>query len=223
MSGDFLSRLADRALGVAATVQPLIAPTFARAPAVASDAPEPVIERATQAPMAEQPPRAVDRAFQTIYAAAEHAEPALIESHAAEPQPARQSEAQPFFAPPPERITAHGLAPKPPVHSAPLRSQPDVTRAAALPSRAQSNPAQPTTVHAARPREQAGIGHPRHAEKSERMDSASAPAPVHVTIDRIEVRAMLPPLQTTTRPGSPAPKGVLTLEEYTKQRSRGER
>jgi hypothetical protein len=63
---------------------------------------------------------------------------------------------------------------------------------------------------------------PSSPERARSADNASSPRPVHITIGRIEVRAVHPPPEPARhRPAPAAPK--ISLEEYLKQRNGGRR
>ena len=48
----------------------------------------------------------------------------------------------------------------------------------------------------------------------------SAAAPIRITIDRIDVRAILPPTPPAARPAAANGRPAMTLEDYTRQRNR---
>jgi hypothetical protein len=103
----------------------------------------------------------------------------------------------------------------PPVSSARASSEPKSVTPPA--------PAPPTQVvapaHATIPRISPA---PSRIERAGNTDNASSPRPVHITIGRIEVRAIHPPPEPVRhRPAPAAPK--ISLEEYLKQRNRGGR
>jgi hypothetical protein len=103
----------------------------------------------------------------------------------------------------------------PPAQSTPGRNEPESATA--------PGPARLTKVVAPAPATIPRISPaPSNPERARRADSASSPRPIHITIGRIEVRAVHPPPEPVRhRPAPAAPK--ISLEEYLKQRNGGRR
>lgn len=204
---DYLSGLAARALGVANVVRPRPVARFEPPP----------VEELEPSSMSERP-RPVHRAVERPSAAAEPART----SPAREPVVAMRREAGPAsFAPasPVEPVRpARSVLPEPP----PPRPNRESTAPRA--ERAETAPAAPKIAaevsrHPATPTRRETR---REAYASLRAAAAPEPPAVHVTIGRIEVRAVAPPVPTPARrtPRHPAP---LALDEYLEQRRSGRR
>ena len=224
---DFLTRLAERTLGVAQVVQPIIAPVFAPEPAPTRE----VFtvqheERALEAPTQETDKSAVGdgsspifppaggrsvpinrplRFNQDVYAHPEHVE--YIASGASTEQ---------------ENLTRSNI---PVVESAIVPAQGE---AVPTPNIVPSTTIPGPTSNTASP----GTSLPTNWTPFTRTDSEAlqalqqreAPAPsIRVTIGRIEVRAIMPAKEPTARPPTRRPGPKLSLDDYLKQQNGGQR
>jgi len=228
---DFLSRLAARAMGSGPTAQPVIPPAFAPGPrgesggiqeldveevaasgeSAASPAPVPAPESTTMEPVGRPvpiPARLQQRSeadssawergeYDTGAEGAVSQRPGVETTASASSLPIPEGgQAQPTF----KGETGRRRATKPQVGAA----------APIVPVLARSNPS-----------DSASLPKPnRRQQRMERLEPEPPASAIRVTIGRIEVRAILPAAQAPVRTTPAVPKGVLTLEEYTKQRNR---
>ena len=207
---DFLTRLAERTLGVAQVVQPIIAPVFAPEPALTREAfTVQHEERALEAPTREADQSAVihrpQHFNQNVYAHPEHIK--SIARGAATDQ---------------ENLTRSHV---PAVESGIVPAQ---DAAAPTPSIVPSTTIPGPTSNADSP----GTSFPTNWTPFTRTDSEAlqalqqreAPAPsIRVTIGRIEVRAIMPAKEPAARPPTRRPGPKLSLDDYLKQQNGGQR
>jgi len=202
--GDYLEQLATRALGVAAVLRPRPAARFES---------QPLDERAPQAAGTTRPPFSGHRP-----AAPSRSDP-IAPSEAPpcdEPGEGSSEATEPLQRPPPSRDVGRDRLPtRPADRPAPparpvVRNRPGDDARAALPPRG----AGMVAVRRAPARRSSPRGRPDDVPADE-------PPPVHVTIGRIEVRAVAahaPPKRAAAQ--KPAP---LSLDEYLEQRRSGRR
>jgi hypothetical protein len=231
---DFLGRLAARTLGEGGAIRPRLPSLFEPAPPEGAHIPsEPEAPRT--------PPRLTKEDESTIVARHELEEATARVSPSAEPHAAEAlplpASARPEHEPvdpsrrsirPPEAPAARKARPTPTLTlaegrrertppAAPLGASveppPDRTPRvdAPVPDRRLHVPRVTTSGHAEEPRVSAVTGPARHAE----------PPVVHVTIGRIEVRAITP--KEAPAPSAPSPRSepTLSLDEYLKRRAGG--
>jgi len=208
---DFLSRLAGRALGVLPKAEPVIPVAFAPALSEAPASTGQESEAAAAAPL-----RTLERIEE---AAAEMSEPVSGPASATTPKHPSTQEDRPIAepqreVPAPPQVSQPGLRPhEPPRTDTPARplrrlpARPPVAETPGLPAPEASSP----------------LLQPGRRQQRMEQSTAQSAAPVRITIGRVEVRALMPAAAPEGRPRPEAPKGVLTLEEYTRQRRRGER
>jgi hypothetical protein len=236
---DFLSRLADRTLGTAASaVRPRLAPLYASgADSVASfeqpdtllEARDPVVESGESEPTDERDtPRIRRRTTLTAQdasdAGARPAAPRRSETRVSSERGAEPA-SKPVQLVSPSRTPA-ATQPNVPADATPTVS-PGVRVAASAQGRLEDRP--PST-HSPRPVPLVppALSPYQVADTREREaaidgpDRAARPRPtVRVTIGRIDVRAVLP--APRAEPARPPPGPRLTLQEYVRQRRQGER
>lgn len=226
---DFLSRLAERTLGIGGTVEPRLAPLFAGGAGLADDGlveeDETVVaprrETRVDAPAGLVAPRADERATEGPRAASDEAHPYSDDAPVVERRTIERQAPAPL---PPLRAPAEDRVPGPPhpdaVEVGALReTQPPLLlperRIAPAPLPALQTPVRAAPAPAAEP------------SATSSLDRASSPArigdatpTVRVTIGRVEVRAVFPAAEAPR--SAPAPwEPSLTLEEYLKQRREG--
>jgi hypothetical protein len=223
---DFLTRAAQRALGVAPVVKPVIASRYAPAGQTAGFSEE-AVETVAPRPEPAAPPAVRP---ETERPSRVHRDPPNEPEVDTEPAPRellpktealRHTPADPM---PPrlvaERIIEPAAAPReiqtPPAEPADPRPPiaPETRMVAETPAgRAEARRAVPMGQHSPSP----------PIARLERREPAPATPPIRITIGRIDVRAVMPPGAPAPRNGTPAGRPALTLEEYTRQRKRGER
>jgi len=242
---DFLTRVAQRALGVAPVVRPLIAPQFAP---VSRSAPAPESASVSWGEAVENraehespAPRQAARAIPVEAKGRERPRTELPADRVATVfKPAMRGAAPRETAP--ERAAADETGPEPgtpePATSKSIE-QPALPRAE-LPAvrraeevRAEDPPAPRAAIAAETRTVKAPAAAPERqwrepaltGERRGRQEpsGAAAPPPIRITIGRIDVRAILPPAETPTRKSGANGRPALTLEEYTRQRNRRER
>ncbi|HEY7126517.1 MAG TPA: hypothetical protein VH540_21445 [Ktedonobacterales bacterium] len=219
---DFFARLAQRALGQAPGVQPLIAPVFAPGPTLQGTRQEEATwsDVKTEAP-GDHPRQSLSA--QTLSRRASGRAPANSQAPVPGRLPSRSPAAQD------EPQTEQHLARASLTISAPGEQ---------AQSREHQSLEEPPPLHAAPPyaagaplliRPQVSLYRQEHQqlEPLERTNNtAEVPTTsptIRVTIGRIDVRAMLPPQNQPPR-AAPARSGpALSLDEYLKRRERGER
>lgn len=225
--GDFLSRLAGRALGAGPIVQPVIAPSFASGPGVPAGAMEEgaLLEapgRTAEVEWAEaaRPDLALERAPESVpeervrTASTQQAAAAAISKN--DPEDFREA---------PGPAHSELAMPGVPSENQPVRLSPPVILATPAPrSRVAASEAAPSA--GLRPQQVRTPGAPntlaaRRRQKQGEPFAADAIQPVQITIGRVEVRAVMAPAAAPR--AAQSSKGMLTLEEYTRQRQRGER
>ncbi|WP_243073641.1 hypothetical protein [Microbacterium sp. SS28] len=194
MSG-YLARLAARAAGAPAQAGPRLPSRFEAADSAAStDAASPV-------PTAETPLRTEQRPAPRQARAAPRGEPAAAVPPAAHELPTqRRTDAAPPIA------ATETAAPGRPAAAPEPTAAPLTSRSEGVP-RVQAAPAPRAAVHASTP---------TRAEASVAPSEADV---VHVTIDRVEVRAMLA-APTAARPTRPARDAERSLHDYLAGRGR---
>lgn len=229
---DFLSRLAERTLGLSQVTRPNLLPLFAPSgnPTIESlDQPGGVGETASSPSSATQTEKTSPMTGPAnVSEAASSRNPQPVLADASAPEVARET--APFPIVPPRRDGRFRLDEGPEFGTIP--PVPRVARAA--PEDAQ--PAKDSPILVSRPllarTERVGLN---AAQNHGRPDSdvpapIAPPAPgdvaaneptIRVTIGRVEVRAALPPPRAA--PGPSAPEPSLTLEEYVEQRRSGRR
>jgi hypothetical protein len=163
------------------------------------------------------PPRPLRAATEEIVGPAGVPQPRQIHPAAAQEvvRPVSAFPSREVGAVPPIGERAATLPTAPPARSAPGSSEPESTTP---PASARSTKVV-APAHATIPRISPAPSGPDRARGS---DKAALPRPVHITIGRIEVRAIHPPPEPVRhRPAPAAPK--ISLEEYLKQRNGGGR
>jgi len=237
---DYLSNLAARSLNLTGLVRPRLASWFELPVAANGFAPGPRLEserfdmrpEALEAESADRPPPgpftppliggAPERRWPTM----EHKLP-LDAPHQpphvsiARTRPLETSTAQMASQsrrPVAEQPTLTQAAPAEGTADAPLR---DIThRPREAPLEPAISPAEPSGIPKPRPLVlEAVIARPREAPHAE----PKATRTIHVTIGRIEVRAVMPPAPPAPRPRPTQPVPLLSLEDYLKQRNEGRR
>ncbi|HYW47839.1 MAG TPA: hypothetical protein VE959_33540 [Bryobacteraceae bacterium] len=238
---DFLTRVAQRALGVAPVVQPLIAPQFApvsRSAAAPESAPSAswgeVVENVAEH---ESPaPRPAARATPVEAKDRERPRTELPADRVATVfKPAMRDAAPRDTAP--ERAATDETGPEPGTRKSieqpavPRVELPAARRAAEVRAEDPSAPRaaiaaetrlvkEPAAAPERQWREPALPGERRDRQE---LSGAAAPPPIRITIGRIDVRAILPPAEAAPRKGGANGRPALTLEKYTRQRNRRER
>ena len=231
---DFLSRLAARALGAVPVAQPVIPSAFAPGMELDSgpdspwfeaqvvdnvqassnflDAPSNVAVDAVQVPEGET--RRHELRIDTEETQTETRESAAVDSTPARPEPAHLRSAHlpaaPYIAPTrrePRKAPVTAAVETRLFVDAGLQN--DVSRRAAPSASSPQNIAGDRSLEALRQRPSAPL-----------QEFDSGPQPVHITIGRVEVRALhqVPPV---ARSASSPPRPAVTLEEYGKRRNRG--
>jgi hypothetical protein len=236
---DFLTRVAQRALGVAPVVRPVIPSRYApgpRPPSIDDEPFEVAVERERSAP---RPPIRADRENpEPTYAnpGRKSAETAVTDTEARASAPTNEQvddatppprKATPAIEPLADRPTTKGSTPEP----APLRepvaagARPTIE---ATPSHrgalaADARPANEATLS----REEWGVARVDRPEGPASFpvgrEPAAEAAPIRITIGRIDVRAILPATAPAPRQAADAGRPAMTLEDYTRRRNRSER
>ena len=222
---DFLSKLAARAIGAAPLAQPVIAAAFAtaqlaEAQPISTELPE--ISSDDVEPEPELPVRVAEAqaAHPRKPSEPQHGPPLAKSIPVQADVSAETSEAEIPAAPLsfPPQLSGAPQGRRTTVAAAPGGSRRTAARkhgqhismgdAPSIPPPAQRALTPEVAQVPAIPREQGG--------------AHEAASPIRISIGRVEVRAVLPP--NSAPPRAPErQKGILTLEEYTRQRSRGER
>ena len=228
---DFLSRLAERTLGMGETVQPRLAPLFARGAELADEG---LVEEDETRVV---PPNEAPAAPQVMPAAAPNPAGEVESVPAASPEPRsrRQDDAgierrsvvreEPAPLLPPRDVRPARRVEPPPAETSAVGDFREMQPPLLLPER-RAAPARPSASPAP-----AAAVRPPGPSQDERTSTdggraqarAAEVAPtVRVTIGRVEVRAVFPAVEAPRV--SPAPPGPrLTLQEYLKQRREGVR
>jgi hypothetical protein len=208
--GDFLQQLAERALGVAPAVRPRPASRFEPLPVEELEAPRGPSPR-LPVHRGDGPPAAVQVAGP---------EPSRQPSPAAEAASGSRDSVGAAAKPPPARPAR---SPAPREAARPETATREAPTPSGAPDRAIGRPGD--VARTEREREGTAVRMPvrRRAARAASVPEAhgSEPPPVHVTIDRIEVRAVAPsPPRPSAKARRPAP---LSLDEYLEQRRSGRR
>lgn len=214
---DFLRSLAERVLGVASSIEPLIPSQFAPAPDRAGD-------HSADSPWGESPADASGAEGATSVNAAQalSRQPVPLVAPAADIAVAREGEppvVQPVLQARQRDVpVAHTAPPDVPSRSTKQDSRPQALRPAV-----ERVPAAQHETRVASQRQEAPARispeWPRPPAPLLLLESPSEPPVVRITIGRIEVRAtQSPPAEAPA--GSPRPRPALSLDEYLSRRNR---